>query len=218
MGRQLLGDAQTRTRISITPHKCTSQITSRTLCKPPPNKHFLNTTCPRLHSGCLLHTTSLRKTIICHFVPMSLDYTGVYLVLLIVSLSREHRALLRERCSRRRSALKYLDLQIKQFSCFFNWVSGDSCLLLGKIVWKFGDSREIFFESYEDSRENLFEILSVVMISSPISFVRGRVLLKEYRALWWEYRALLREDRARLRLQICFGVVSLELFVQACRA
>ena len=40
-----------------------------------------------------------------------------------------------------------------------------------KLVWNLGDSREKLFNMYGDSRENLLEILAVVIISSAISSV-----------------------------------------------
>ena len=43
------------------------------------------------------------------------------------------------------------------------------------LVWIFGDSRANMFDMYGDLRENLLEILAVVIISSPITSVRGYV-------------------------------------------
>ena len=43
-------------------------------------------------------------------------------------------------------------------------IDGDSRSLPLKLAWNVGDSRELFFESYGDSRENLFGILAVVII------------------------------------------------------
>jgi len=37
-------------------------------------------------------------------------------------------------------------------------------LLTWRFAWKFGESREIMFDMYTDSRENSFEILAVVII------------------------------------------------------
>jgi len=50
---------------------------------------------------------------------------------------------------------------------------GDSHLLARKCVWNFGDSRENVLEMHGDCSENLFEILAVAMISSPISSASG---------------------------------------------
>jgi len=46
-------------------------------------------------------------------------------------------------------------------------------LLNWKSVSNFGDSHENVFDMYGDPRENLFNILAVVIIVSPISFVCG---------------------------------------------
>ena len=46
-------------------------------------------------------------------------------------------------------------------------------LLNWKYVGNFGDSRDNVFDMDGDSRENLLEILAVVIIVSPISSVRG---------------------------------------------
>jgi len=47
------------------------------------------------------------------------------------------------------------------------------CFLTWQFVWNFGGSRENVFDMYGDYPENLLEILAVVIISSPISSVRG---------------------------------------------
>ena len=73
----------------------------------------------------------------------------------------------------RRSDFTYFDLQIIQFSCIHQFSDGGSRGLPGKLVGNFGGSREILFDSYGDSRENLLEISAVVIISSPISSVCG---------------------------------------------
>jgi len=46
-------------------------------------------------------------------------------------------------------------------------------LLTRKLVWKFGDSRENVFDMYGDSRENCLKFSAVVIVSSPISSLRG---------------------------------------------
>ena len=46
-------------------------------------------------------------------------------------------------------------------------------LLMWKLVWNVGDSRDNVFDIYGASREKLLEILAVVIILSPISSVRG---------------------------------------------
>ena len=46
-----------------------------------------------------------------------------------------------------------------------------------KFLCKFGDSRKNMFDMYRDFRENLQEILAVVTIWSPISSVRGMILV-----------------------------------------
>jgi len=48
-----------------------------------------------------------------------------------------------------------------------------------KLVWKVGDSRENAFDMYGDSRENLLEILTIVMIACPIFSVCGFDLLND---------------------------------------
>jgi len=66
---------------------------------------------------------------------------------------------------------EYLDL------CGFPglfWVTGTPFTHV-KTILKFGDSRENVFDMYGDSREGLLEILAVVIISSPISSVRGLI-------------------------------------------
>jgi len=47
-------------------------------------------------------------------------------------------------------------------------------LLTWKLECNFGDSRENLFDMHGDYRENLVDILAVVIISSPISSVRGQ--------------------------------------------
>jgi len=42
-----------------------------------------------------------------------------------------------------------------------------------KLVWKIGDSRKNVFDMYRDSSENWMEILTVLIILSPISSVCG---------------------------------------------
>jgi len=49
-------------------------------------------------------------------------------------------------------------------------------LLTWKLAWKFSDSRKNVFDMLEDSCENSFEILAVVIILSPISPVDGTSL------------------------------------------
>ena len=46
-------------------------------------------------------------------------------------------------------------------------------LLTSKLVWNFRDSRENVFDMHGDSSENLLDILSFVIVSSPISSVCG---------------------------------------------
>ena len=48
-----------------------------------------------------------------------------------------------------------------------------------KLVWNIGDSRENAFDMYGDSRENLLEILTIVMIACPIFSVCGFDLLND---------------------------------------
>jgi len=111
----------------------------------------------------------------------------------ICDMSRAYMTWLIHIHSRRRSDFKYLDLQIYQLSWYSRSISFSDrsfeCralhLLTWKLVWNCGDSRENVFDMYGDSRENLLEILAVVIIrriisiiiSSPISSVCGwRVL------------------------------------------
>ena len=58
---------------------------------------------------------------------------------------------------------------VRSFEC--RWLT----LLTWKFVGNFGDSRDNVFDMYGDSRENLLEILAVVIIWSTISFVRGYI-------------------------------------------
>ena len=74
--------------------------------------------------------------------------------------------------SRRRSDLKYLDLQIIQFSWILFWVTG-TLFTQQKTCLKFWGFRENEFDIYRDSYEDLLEILAVVIIFSPISSVCG---------------------------------------------
>jgi len=70
------------------------------------------------------------------------------------------------------SDLKELKIQNSQFSwVFFEW--RELRFLLWKLAANFVDSREDLFECYRDSRENLFEILAVVIVLSLISSARG---------------------------------------------
>jgi len=72
------------------------------------------------------------------------------------------------RDSRGRSDSKHLELQICQFSRhFFEWRG--LRLLTWKPAWNFGDSRENVFDMYANSRENLLEVLAVVIIWSQMS-------------------------------------------------
>jgi len=71
--------------------------------------------------------------------------------------------------SRRRSGLKYLDLEIGRFSRPPCWETGLRFLTWNQF-WKIGDSRENVIDMYGDSRENLLEFLAVVI---PISSVCG---------------------------------------------
>jgi len=59
------------------------------------------------------------------------------------------------------------------------------CLLMWNPVWNCGDSREIMFDMYGDSRENMLEISAVVSILSPISSVRD---MSQYYGVWWMSR------------------------------
>jgi len=67
----------------------------------------------------------------------------------------------------------YLDLRSNHFLVrSFKWRGLH--VQTRRIVRKFRDSRENVFDMYGDSRENLLEILAVVIILSPISSVCGK--------------------------------------------
>jgi len=53
------------------------------------------------------------------------------------------------------------------------WRDRDSRLLPWNPLWNLGASRESVLQSYRDSPENLFQILAVVIVLSPISSARG---------------------------------------------
>jgi len=74
--------------------------------------------------------------------------------------------------SRRRSDFKYLDLQISLGFQGSRLSDGDSVYTCENLFEILGTPVN-FFESYGDSRENLFEILVIVNILSRISSGRG---------------------------------------------
>ena len=86
--------------------------------------------------------------------------------------------------SRRRSDLKYLDLQILRFYRKLFWVTGTPVTHL-KPRLKFGDSRENVSDMYGDSCEDLLEILAVVIIWRLMSSVCGACLKLICMKMWF---------------------------------